>query len=129
MSILNLTFQELPAKCKSLGVHQKNLQLLATQIFKSKTGVSCELMNYIFHYVERPDNLRSNYALERKQDHTVYLGSYSFSSLAFKLWNLLLNSIKNSVSLKEFKTKINTWTTGHYPCKICKKCVGIVRFI
>ena len=60
------TFQELLAKDKSVRVHKKNVQLLATEIFKSKTGVSAELMNDIFHFVERPYNLRSDYTLERK---------------------------------------------------------------
>ena len=57
----DLTFQELLVKDKSVSVHQKNLQLLATEIFKSKTGVLPELMNGIFHFVEIPYNLRSNY--------------------------------------------------------------------
>ena len=117
----DLTFQELLAKDKSVSVHQKNLQLLGTEIFKSKAGMSPELMNDIFHFVERPYNLRSDYTLERKWDHTIYYGSESLSSLAPKLLDLLPNSIKNSVSLKEFKTKINTWTFERFPCRICKK--------
>ena len=104
----DLTFQELLAKDKSVSVHQKKLQLLATEIFKSKTGVSTELMNDIVHFVKRPYNL-SDYTLERKRDHTVYHGSESLSSLAPKLWDLPPNSIKKSASLKEFKTKIKTW--------------------
>ena len=79
-------------------------------------------MNGIFHFVERPYNLRSDYALERKRDHTVYHGSDILSSLAFKLWDLLPNSMKNSASLKEFKTKINTWTFEHCPCRIHLSC-------
>ena len=116
---------------------------LATETFKSKTGVSPELINDIFHFVERPYNLRNNYTLERnnytlernnytlerKRDHTIYHGSESLSSLAPKLWNLLPNSIKNSTFLKEFKTKINTWEFDHCPCRICKKYVGRVGFI
>ena len=125
----DLTFQELLGKDKSVSVHQKNLQLLATEIFKSKTGVSSELMNDIFHFVERPYNLRSDYTLERKRDHTVYYGSESLSSLAPKLWDLLPNSIKNSASLKEFKTKINTWAFDRCPCRVSKKYVGRVGFI
>ena len=46
----DLTFHELLAKDKSVSVHQKTLQLLATEIFKSKTGVLPELMNGIFHF-------------------------------------------------------------------------------
>ena len=41
--------QELLAKDKSISVHQKNLQFLATEIFKSKMRVSPELINDIFH--------------------------------------------------------------------------------
>ena len=77
----DLTFQELLAKDKSVSVHQKILQLLATEIFKSKTGMSPELMNDILHFVERPYNLRSDYTIERKRDHTVYYGTESLSSL------------------------------------------------
>ena len=64
---LDLTFQELLAKDKLVSVHQKSLQLLATEIFKSKTGVSPELMNDIFHFVERSYNLRSDYSLEKNE--------------------------------------------------------------
>ena len=99
----DIKFQELLIKDKSVSVHRKNLQLLATEIFKSKTGVSPELMNDIFHFVERHYNLRSDYTLERKRDHTVYHGSESLSSLVPKLWDLLPNSIKNSAH-KEFCT-------------------------
>ena len=33
------------------------------------------LMNDIFYFVERPYNLKNNYTLERKRDHTIYLRS------------------------------------------------------
>ena len=61
---------------------KKNLQLLATEIFKSKTGVSPGMMNDFFHFVERPYNLRSNYKLEGKRHRTISHGSESLSSLA-----------------------------------------------
>ena len=108
----DLTFRESLAKNKSNSVHQINLHLLATEIFKSIIGVSLELMNDIFHFVERPCNSRSDYTLKRKWDHTVYHYSESLSFLAPRLWDLLPNWIKNSASLKEFKIKINIrhWT-------------------
>ena len=74
-------------------------------------------------------NFSSNCTLVRKQDHSVYHGSESVSSLALKLWDVLLNSIKNSASLKEFKTKVNTWADDRCLCRICKKYVGRVGFI
>ena len=95
-----LTFQELLAKDRLVSVHQKNLQLLVTKTFKSKTGVLPELIHDVFHFVESPYNLRSDYTLKRKRDHTVYQDSQNNSCLAFKLWDLVLNSIKNSAFLK-----------------------------
>ena len=114
----DLTFQELLAKDKSVCVPQKTLQLLATEIFESKTRVSPELMNDISHFVERPYNLKRGYTLKRKGDHTVYHGSESLSCLAAKMWDLLPNLIKNSAFLKEFETKINTWAFESCPCRI-----------
>ena len=74
------------------------------------------LMNDIFPFVERPYNSRSNFTLKVKRDYTLYHGPENLSSLAPKLWDLLLNSIKDSASLKEFKTQISTWTADHCPC-------------
>ena len=50
-----LTFQELLAKDKSANVHQKNL--LTTEIFKSKAGMSPELMNDIRTILKKCDVL------------------------------------------------------------------------
>ena len=125
----DLTYHELLAKGESVSVHQKNHHLLACQIFKSKTGVWPEMMNDIFHFVERPYNLMSDYTLKRNRDSTVYHDWESLSSLATRLWDFLPNSLKNSASLKEFKRKINTWAFDHSPCRICKKYVVRVGFI
>ena len=79
---LDLTLQELLGKDKSVSLSPKNLQLLATEIFKSKTGMFPELMNHTFHFVEvfLIFSLKSNYTLERKQNYTVYHGSESLFS-------------------------------------------------
>ena len=61
-----------------------------------------------------------SYCLSRLRD---------FSSFAPKLKDLLAKSTKNSLSEKQFKTKINTWAGDSCPCRICKKYVGRVGFI
>ena len=124
----DLMFQELLAKDKSVSVDQKSLQLLAIEIFKSKTRVSPKLMNDL-PFCGKTYNLGNDYTLERKRDHTLYHGSESFLSLAPELWCLPPNSIKNCASLKEFKTKIDTLTGNHCPCRICEKYIGRVGFI
>ena len=60
---------------------------LATEIFKSKTGMSPELINENFHFLEKPYNFRSNYTLEKRWHHTIYQSSTSISFLTQKLWD------------------------------------------
>ena len=74
--------------------------------------------------MERLYNLTINYTLERKRDHTVYHDSESLSSLAPKLWDLLLNSTKNSASLKESKQKLKL---GHLTAVLVEYARNMLR--
>ena len=59
----------------------------------------------IFHFVEKPYNLRNNSITQRQAKRTVYFGNESISSLAPKLWELIPSEIKNVKSLKFLKKK------------------------
>ena len=48
-----LSFQELLIENNSLNIHQKYLQKLVTEIFKVKNGLSPELMNDVFEFIEK----------------------------------------------------------------------------
>ena len=50
-------FDELLIKGKSVSIHQRNLQLLATEIFKVKNGVSTGLTEDVFHFVNKTYDL------------------------------------------------------------------------
>ena len=56
---LYLSFDKLLIKDKSVTIHQGNLQLLGTEIFKVKNGVSTGLID-IFLFVSEPCDLRNN---------------------------------------------------------------------
>ena len=60
----------------------------------------------IFHFVEKPYNLRNNSIIQRQANRTVYFGTGSISSLALKLWELILSEIKSAKSLNICKYKI-----------------------
>ena len=83
----------------------------------------------IFHFVEKPYNLRSNSVIERQANRSVYFGTESISSLAPKLWELIPSEIKRGKSLNIFKEKIKSWTTSKCPCRLFKKHVGNIGFI
>ena len=62
-----LSFDELLAKDNSVTIHQRNLQLLATEIFKVKQGLSTGLTDEIFQFIDKPYKFRNNSILYRKE--------------------------------------------------------------
>ena len=56
----NLSFSELLDLDNSVTVHQKNLQVLVTEIYKVKNGIAREIMRDIFELQNPSYNLRSN---------------------------------------------------------------------
>ena len=53
----NVTFSELLSKDKSVTVHQINLQLLATEVFKTKNELNPKIMEEIFTFKNVDYNL------------------------------------------------------------------------
>ena len=124
-----LGFDELLIKNKSLSIHQRNFQLLATEIFKVKNGVSTGLTKDIFHFVNKYYDLQNNRILFRKRNRTVSYGAESLSSLAPRTCELIPPSLKGETELTQLKIKIKTWTTSQCPWRQCKKDIGHVGFI
>ena len=56
----NATFSELFSKDKSVTIHQRNLQLLATEIFKTINELNQKIMEEIFTLKNVDYNLRNN---------------------------------------------------------------------
>ena len=100
----NLSFNDLLKEDKSVKIHQKNLEILATEIYKVKKNLGPKIMADIFHFVEKPYNLRNNSIIQRQANRTVCFGTESISSLAPKLWELIPSEIKSAKS-KYFQRK------------------------
>ena len=62
----NLSLDDLLKKDKSVSIHQRNLQILATEIYKAKNDLGPEIMKDIFHSVQKPYNLRNDSTLQRR---------------------------------------------------------------
>ena len=73
-----LSFDELLRKDKSVIIHQRNLQFLATEIFQVKNGVSTGLTEDTFQFVNKPYDLRYNNIPLIKRNWTVFCGTESF---------------------------------------------------
>ena len=125
----NLSLDDLLKKDKSASIHQINLKILATEIYKARNDLGPEIMKDIFHSVQKPYNLRNDSTLQRRRNRTVYFGTESISSLAPKIWEIVHCEIKNAKSLDIFSKKIKLWTTDKCPCRLCKRYIGNVGFI
>ena len=75
-----LTFKELLEKNKTVSIHQRNLQTLATEIYKAKNKISPEVVNSLFEFTNKNYNLRNVLILKRKRYFTVHYGSESLVS-------------------------------------------------
>ena len=91
-----------------MSIHQKNLQVLATEIFKVKLNISPDILKELLSFNVRNYNLRSQSTLKRIKTNSVYFGGENLSSLALKIWDLVPDSFKNENSLERFKNRITT---------------------
>ena len=80
----NSSFNDLLEKDNSVSIHQRNLQVLATEIFKTKNGYNPPLLSDIFRFVEPSYYLRDLDSLERTNVKTVNYGTETLSWLGPK---------------------------------------------
>ena len=90
----NFSFSELLDLDNSVTVHQKNLQVLVTEIYKVKNGIAPDIMNDIFELQNPSYNLRSSCNQFRRENvKTVHYGIQSVRYLGPKIWELVPNNI------------------------------------
>ena len=100
-------FSELLSKDKLVTIHQRNLQLLATEMFKTKNEIKPKIMEEIFTFKDVDYNLPNNTSLKIGNLKTVCYGTESLTTLGAKIWNLLPNEYKELKSLSTFKLRIS----------------------
>ena len=124
------TFLQLLQKDDSVTIHQRNLQVLATEIFKAKNDLSPEIMKEVFELKEPSYSLRSkgNYFVRGNVKTTNY-GIQSIKYLAHKIWDVVPDQIKHCGSLTKFKQFIKSWSPSDFSCRLCKTYIAQVGFI
>ena len=124
------SFEELLIKDKSVSIHHRNIQILATEMFKVKNDISPLFMKEIFEYNQSGSNTRSGNKFVRPRIHKVLTGENSLRNFGPIVWNTMLPSnYKNCKNLKEFKTSIKNWIPKHCPCRLCRTYVKDLGFI
>ena len=125
-----LTFEELLEKDDSVSIHIRNLQTLATEMYKVMKSDSTETMKEIFRIREENGyNLRHQNIFKHPIVNSVYNDTETVSFLKPKIWELISTGIKELVSLNGFKKVIEKWKPVNSPCRLGKTYIHHVGFI
>ena len=123
------SFEKLLELDHSVCIHHRNLQKLATEIFKVKNNISPVFMKNVFPETSNHYNLRTEPEFMTSNIHTVSNGTETISFRGPKTWSLVPKDIKNSKTLSEFKFKIKTWKPVGCMCRMCKMYIPNLGFI
>ena len=119
-------FQKLLDKDKSVLIHNRNLQVLATEMYKVTKGLSPNVFTNTFTPRNKPNyNLRHNTCFKMPLVNSVYSGTESIAFLGPNIWELIPEEVKQKESLNAFKDAIKKWSPTNCPCRLCNFLHGV----
>ena len=117
----NESFEDLIFHMNEVPIHQKQLCQVTTEIYKSLTDLSPEIIKPFFTVKKIPYNLLNEHILNLPSARTTYHGTNSILFRACQVWNNLLLFIQQIQSLLQFKTHKKTLRDIECLCKICQR--------
>ena len=114
-----------------ITIHQRNLQVLMTEIYKIINHIAPPIMSSLFEIRENTHNTRYFQVLSNESRRTVNYGLETICYRAPFLWANLPPEYKLANSLNIFKRKIKNWKGENCPCRSCKTYVrelGYIKF-
>ena len=112
-------FESLLEQRNLASIHVKNLQLLITEIYKTKSSLSPPFMKDIFAERNTGYNLRHGNDSQLPKVHTTTYGIETISFLGNRLWSTLPNILKQASTLSIFKNHIKCWKGESCNCRLC----------
>ena len=100
------TFQQLLEKDNSVSIHHRNVQTLATEMFKISKNLPSEIVKEIFQERIVSYNLRSNNSFTSHRVDSIYHRTESLSFLGPKIWEIVPLEIKESENKNIFKRRV-----------------------
>ena len=111
------------------SIHQKDIESLAIEIYKSQAGLTPPIMSDLFVTSENNYNLRNFQELESSLRWTVKFGTESISCRGPQIWNPISERLRTLETLNKFKKEIKSWKCDACPCRMCKTYIRRVGFI
>ena len=115
------TYEKLLASHNDISIHQKHLKHLPIEVYKSLVKLNPEFMWPFFKNKSIPYNLRNGNICILPPARSSHYGINSVQFRGSLLWNNLPISVKESVSVKEFKQKLNHVQKFHCTCVASQK--------
>ena len=122
-------FESLLEQRSLVSIHVKNLQLLITEIYKTRSGLSPPFMKDSFAERNTGYNCRHGNDSQLPKVHTTTYGIETISFLRNKLWSTLPNIIKQASTLFIFKSHIKCWKGWNCNCRLCKIYIPQVGYL
>ena len=124
------SFNALLEKDGSVSIHEKNIKILATEMFKVSKNLAPPQMHEIIKLKGQPHyNLRYNSLVFRPLVKSVYKSTESVSFLGPNIWDILPDTYKDMPDLNSFKLALKRWRPVNCPCRICKVYIASVGFV
>ena len=123
------TFEQLLLKDNSVTVHEKNIQRLVIEIYKTKNNLVPTFMNEVFCSITNQYDIRNKSTLKTSNPKSVYNGTETITYRAPQIWTYVPDSIKCLSTLDEFKREIKKWKPKGCTCRLCRTYVSQLGFI
>ena len=122
-------YSELLEKDCSVTIHTKNLQLLMTEMYKTRNDLNPSFMQEIFFENESHYNLHNNNEFVQIRVRSVSNGPESVRFKGPQLWQILPQTIGNCGSLDLFKANIENGKGESCPCKLFRTSIPNLGFL
>ena len=112
-----------------MSIHVKNLQKLATEMFKILKNFSVPLMSELLYQKVNHYNLQNPYEYSSPNVNSVFHGQATIRYLNPLIWQLLPSEFKDLNTVSAFKAAIRKWKPNNCPYRLCKTYIGNVESI
>ena len=121
--------EDLLKKNNSFKIHNKNILLLAIELFKVKKGIANPILYDIFPLRPIDYNLRSQTGFSVSSVNTTHFDLNSLQYFASKVWNMVPLELKNLNYIEIFKFEIRKWEPMQCECTLCLPYMHSIGYV
>ena len=122
------SFDSLLGKDQSVTFHQRNIQSLCLEIYKTTQNINPSFMKEVFAIKNQTYNTRKQYLLY-PNPHTVAYGLNTFGYRGSLIWSSLPKEIQNTNDISEFKEFVSENVNHVCKCNLCKPYIQNIGYI